>query len=252
MAGRRAHVMLAWLARLVDRPGAAAPASPALSGQEPARQERPAADAEPGRHPLRPDRRRRQHAGADARRRGRADRHQTARLGTPIRDTIEAVTDRPVTTIINTHAHADHAGGNIEFPSAVEIIAQRTPRRDGEEGRFGPNAKFLPTTVTDQLSLLDGRDRIDIYYFGRGHTNGDLVVVFPGEAAGVSRRSVSGEVGAAHRRRQRRQRRGVGRHAPARRHRNQGRDAGRDRPRRGPRRHARSVAPRRSTSPRRA
>src|SRR6266478_5862913 len=34
-------------------------------------------------------------------------------------------------------------------------------------------------SVTDQLSLLDGLDRIDLYYFGRGHTDGDLVVVFP-------------------------------------------------------------------------
>ena len=62
----------------------------------------------------------------------------------------------------------------------------------------GPNAKFLPNKiVTDRMSLLDGNDRIDIYYFGRGHTDGDLVVVVPGEAAGAPRRSVS-------RRRQRR------------------------------------------------
>jgi glyoxylase-like metal-dependent hydrolase (beta-lactamase superfamily II) len=30
------------------------------------------------------------------------------------------------------------------------------------------------------MSLFDGRDRIDLYYFGPGHTNGDLVVVLPG------------------------------------------------------------------------
>jgi glyoxylase-like metal-dependent hydrolase (beta-lactamase superfamily II) len=33
--------------------------------------------------------------------------------------------------------------------------------------------------VSDRLSLLEGADRIDVYYFGRGHTDGDLVVVFP-------------------------------------------------------------------------
>ena len=44
----------------------------------------------------------------------------------------------------------------------------------------GPNARFLPTqTVTDKMSLLDGIDRIDLYHFGAGHTNGDLIVVFP-------------------------------------------------------------------------
>src|SRR5206468_4570841 len=44
----------------------------------------------------------------------------------------------------------------------------------------GANAKFLPNRlVTDKLSLLGGADRIDLYYFGPGHTDGDLVVVFP-------------------------------------------------------------------------
>jgi hypothetical protein len=44
----------------------------------------------------------------------------------------------------------------------------------------GPHAKFLPNRmVKDTMSLLEGPDRIDLYYFGPGHTNGDLVVVFP-------------------------------------------------------------------------
>ena len=30
------------------------------------------------------------------------------------------------------------------------------------------------------MSLFEGRDRIDLYYFGPGHTSGDLVVVLPG------------------------------------------------------------------------
>jgi glyoxylase-like metal-dependent hydrolase (beta-lactamase superfamily II) len=29
------------------------------------------------------------------------------------------------------------------------------------------------------MSLLTGRDRIDLYYFGAGHTNGDAVIVLP-------------------------------------------------------------------------
>src|SRR5262245_31992665 len=43
--------------------------------------------------------------------------------GRAILDNIEGVTDQKVTTIINTHAHADHVGGNVEFPSATTIIA---------------------------------------------------------------------------------------------------------------------------------
>jgi glyoxylase-like metal-dependent hydrolase (beta-lactamase superfamily II) len=44
-----------------------------------------------------------------------------------------------------------------------------------EEGK-----KFLPSkTYKDKLSLLSGNDKIDLYYFGRGHTGGDSLIVFP-------------------------------------------------------------------------
>ena len=102
--------------------------------------------------------------------------------GRAILDNIEAVSDRPVTTIINTHAHPDHVGGNVEFPTATEIVAHASARARMEKMEMfrGAGAKFLPTRlVTDRLSLLSGPDRIDLYYFGRGHTDGDLVVVFP-------------------------------------------------------------------------
>ena len=102
--------------------------------------------------------------------------------GRSIRETIEAVSDKPVTTIINTHAHEDHTGGNVDFPSATKIIAHENAKASMQKmpAFSGAGAKFLPNTlVSDRLSLLDGPDRIDLYYFGRAHTNGDLVVVFP-------------------------------------------------------------------------
>ena len=42
------------------------------------------------------------------------------------------------------------------------------------------NAKYLPSrTFADTLTLGTGNDRIDLHYFGAGHTNGDAWVVFP-------------------------------------------------------------------------
>jgi glyoxylase-like metal-dependent hydrolase (beta-lactamase superfamily II) len=90
--------------------------------------------------------------------------------GTAIRQAIESATDQPVTTIINTHAHPDHAGGNAEFSRNVEVIAHANTVAAGLR---------VSRTVTDKLTLLSGSDEIDLFYFGRGHTNGDLVVVFP-------------------------------------------------------------------------
>ena len=107
--------------------------------------------------------------------------------GQPLLDAIRAVTDMPVTTIINTHTHGDHAGNNSEFPTAVHIVAhENTKANMARMDAFkGGNTKFLPTlTFDDKVSLLDGVNRIDLYHFGPAHTDGDVIIVFP--AKGVA------------------------------------------------------------------
>jgi len=107
---------------------------------------------------------------------------------------IKSVTDKPLTMIINTHTHFDHTGSNTEFPSTVEFVAHENTRanlaREKCEpvtncGAFkGENAKYLPKqTYKDKLTLFSGKDQIDLYYFGRGHTSGDTFVVFPAARA---------------------------------------------------------------------
>jgi glyoxylase-like metal-dependent hydrolase (beta-lactamase superfamily II) len=105
-----------------------------------------------------------------------------AGYGKAILDQIKTVTGKPVTTIINTHTHADHTGANSEFPRAVEVVAhQNTKTNMARMDEFkGANAAFLPAkTFGDTMTLLAGKDRIDLHYFGPGHTNGDAVIVFP-------------------------------------------------------------------------
>jgi glyoxylase-like metal-dependent hydrolase (beta-lactamase superfamily II) len=100
---------------------------------------------------------------------------------------VQAVTHLPVTTIINTHTHGDHTGGNAELPTATRVIAHENTKTHMRTmtAFSGAGERALPnSTFTDRLSLLDGIDRIDLYYFGAGHTNGDAVVVFP--AKGVA------------------------------------------------------------------
>jgi cyclase len=103
---------------------------------------------------------------------------------------IKSVTAKPVTTIINTHTHFDHSGSNTDFPSTVEFVAHENTRANMAKTTCPPvtncdafkgeNAKFLPKrTYKDRLSLFSGKDQVDLYYFGRGHTNGDTFVVFP-------------------------------------------------------------------------
>jgi cyclase len=115
--------------------------------------------------------------------------------GQPILDKIKEITPKPITTIINTHTHGDHVSGNVEFPTNVEIVVQQNTKANMEEMRGATgvtpnnpptnifkqnNGRGMPTrTFKDRMTIGTGADRIDLYYFGRGHTNGDAFVVFP-------------------------------------------------------------------------
>src|SRR6266542_923564 len=102
--------------------------------------------------------------------------------GQAVLDKVKSVTDKPVTRIINTHTHGDHTGNDGFFGTSVEIVAQDNTKTNMEkmDAFKGDNAKFLPKkTYKDKLTLGSGKDRIDLYYFGAGHTNGDTFVVFP-------------------------------------------------------------------------
>jgi glyoxylase-like metal-dependent hydrolase (beta-lactamase superfamily II) len=115
--------------------------------------------------------------------------------GQPILDKIKTLTPKPVTTIINTHTHGDHVSGNVEFPASVEVITHENTKKNMEEMRTptgiaqqGPptnifkehkGAGMPKRTFKDKMSIGRGNDRIDLFYFGRGHTNGDAWVLFP-------------------------------------------------------------------------
>jgi glyoxylase-like metal-dependent hydrolase (beta-lactamase superfamily II) len=102
--------------------------------------------------------------------------------GAPILAKIKELTPKPVTTIINTHTHGDHVSGNVEFPATVEVIVQENTTANMEKMNIFKqnNERGLPKrSFKDKLSIGSGADQIDLYYFGRGHTNGDAFVVFP-------------------------------------------------------------------------
>jgi cyclase len=113
--------------------------------------------------------------------------------GQPIIERVKELTDKPVTTIINTHTHYDHSEGNVEFPPTVEVVTHENTAKLMPEMRpvygiqapdrnvFKENSgRNLPKrTFTDRLTLGSGNDRVELHYFGRAHTSGDAFVVFP-------------------------------------------------------------------------
>jgi glyoxylase-like metal-dependent hydrolase (beta-lactamase superfamily II) len=113
--------------------------------------------------------------------------------GQPLLTKIRELTNKPVTMIINTHTHGDHVSGNVDFPATVDIVTHENTAANMKRMAAVtsiPNppvnvfaqsgGRGLPKrTFRDTMTLGAGADRIDLHYFGRGHTNGDAWVLFP-------------------------------------------------------------------------
>lgn len=115
--------------------------------------------------------------------------------GQPILDKIKELTNKPVTTIINTHTHGDHVSGNVEFPPTVDVVTHENTAANMKAMRTVTGFKPQPNsgnifetskgvglpkrTFKDRMTIGKGNDQVDLYYFGRGHTNGDAWIVFP-------------------------------------------------------------------------
>lgn len=102
--------------------------------------------------------------------------------GQPILAKIKELTPKPVTLLINTHTHGDHVSGNVAFPASVDVVAHENARISMEQMPIFKESKGLglpKRTFKDKMTIGSGADQIDLYYFGRGHTNGDTFVAFP-------------------------------------------------------------------------
>ena len=121
--------------------------------------------------------------------------------GQPLLEKIKTLTSKPVTMIINTHTHGDHVSGNVEFPATVDVVAHENTKTNmgamrpasfvaQPAGGPPPNiftqnngTGMAKRTFKDTMTIGTGADRIELYYFGRAHTNGDAMVLFPSARA---------------------------------------------------------------------
>ncbi len=110
---------------------------------------------------------------------------------------LRALTPYPVTVVVDTHGHFDHAFGNAVFRPATiwghdrcvtfmqrtgEVrksrIEAETPELAGELDEVAidpPDRTFASTAMAE----VGGR-AVDLRYLGRGHTDHDIVVTVPG------------------------------------------------------------------------
>ena len=114
--------------------------------------------------------------------------------GQPLLNKIKTVTNKPVTRIINTHAHFDHVSGNVEFPATVDVVTHENTKLYMDQSnpvysvQTGPQPNLFKQnggrgmpkrTFKDTMTIGRGADQIVLHYFARAHTGGDAYVVFP-------------------------------------------------------------------------
>ncbi len=104
---------------------------------------------------------------------------------------IKKLTGKPIKYLVNTHSDGDHISGNQYFPETVIFIAHENcrneffhPGRDETPSEWNKPelAPFIPSiTFNDKMDIYLGTKKVELWYFGVGHTTGDLVVYFPEE-----------------------------------------------------------------------
>lgn len=138
-----------------------------------------------------------------------------AGLGPLLRQEAEQRAGCAISNFINTHHHGDHTGGNLAFSDGTEMLAHAAAARriseswdgykrqvEGAEdaaNRLGDSAAaatlafnasasraadiagWMPTRTVNAypMRLAIGKLDIEIYHFGPGHTDSDLLVHVP-------------------------------------------------------------------------
>ena len=105
--------------------------------------------------------------------------------GHAIQRHIRELTPQPVVAVLNTHYHFDHTHGNPAFPVGTKVVAtaktlQHLHERDADYWRESPARDLLPNDTFDgpMREIRLGGKTVRSYALGRGHTDGDMVVLF--------------------------------------------------------------------------
>ena len=90
---------------------------------------------------------------------------------------LKTFTSQPVKYVINTHYHGDHSGGNAKLQAlGAQAVSSEKAR---ERMVAGKQPGLTDLTFDQRMHVRLGGKQVDLYYFGRSHTDGDIVALFP-------------------------------------------------------------------------
>jgi cyclase len=108
--------------------------------------------------------------------------------GKEVLETAQRIGGKPVSTLINTHWHFDHAGGNEFFGRAgATIVATETTRKRLSTDQYTEAFKMttkalpavaLPSFTADEADFHVGDETVHVMAVPPAHTDGDLIVHF--------------------------------------------------------------------------
>ncbi len=95
---------------------------------------------------------------------------------------IDSAFGKPVMTVINTHHHSDHTGGDSLMAAGAQLImhANCKPLLTARLEAAGRDHSFIDhaKTFKEHLTLDFGGEKISLHYYGSAHPSNDIVVVF--------------------------------------------------------------------------
>jgi cyclase len=117
----------------------------------------------------------------------------TAALAPEIFAAVRTLSDKPIHTIVNTHLHADHTGGNVTLvkmgaggPQPVRVMAHENTFNRMMDAAVAANANTPSAAMPMNAYFTPTRDfflngeAIILYHVAKAHTDGDSLVYFRG------------------------------------------------------------------------
>ena len=125
------------------------------------------------------------------------DAQATPTLARQVIEKVRSVTDKPISHLVLSHYHAVRVLGASEYKANNIIMSSKARSMVLERGQEDWDSEFdrfprlfkghqeipgltWPTTIFEnKMSVFLGKRRIDLYFLGRAHTAGDIVIHVP-------------------------------------------------------------------------